>query len=226
MKKSEILNSIKKQYNFKTDAEFARFLEIKPQTLATWHSRDTFDIELIYSKCEQIDANWLLSGEGKMLKTYKAHELVNTLQQSDVQETNNKNFLPLVTIDDFRKSRISNDHPKSTGKISIPNLNDCDGALHIQGDEMHPLLVSGDLVLFKKISNLENGILWGEAYLLTISSGDDRYTLIRTLVKSKLGTKYILAKAYNSKYESKDILLKDIVSAMLIKASVHVYNMY
>lgn len=32
-------------------------------------ARNTFDIELIYAKCENLDANWLLSGEGSMYRT-------------------------------------------------------------------------------------------------------------------------------------------------------------
>lgn len=67
--KSLILNEIKFHLGFNKDSDFARFLGIKPQTLSTWHSRNTFDIELVYAKCEQIDANWLLGGGGPMLKS-------------------------------------------------------------------------------------------------------------------------------------------------------------
>ena len=66
--KSLILNKIKLHYQFKNDAEFARFLGIKPQTLASWHTRNTFDIDLLYAKCELIDGNWLLSGKGEILR--------------------------------------------------------------------------------------------------------------------------------------------------------------
>ena len=66
--KSLIINTIKEEYSFKKDAEFARFLDIKPQTLASWHSRNTFDIELLYAKCELIDGNFLLSGKGNVLR--------------------------------------------------------------------------------------------------------------------------------------------------------------
>jgi hypothetical protein len=49
-------------------ARFASMLGIKPQTINTWLARNTFDPELIYSKCEGISGDWLLSGEGEMLK--------------------------------------------------------------------------------------------------------------------------------------------------------------
>jgi hypothetical protein len=66
--KGLILNEIKSHYKFKSDADFARFLGIKPQTLSSWHTRNTFDYELIYAKCVGIDANWLLTGSGSMLR--------------------------------------------------------------------------------------------------------------------------------------------------------------
>lgn len=72
MNKSLILNEIKSYLNIKSDTEFANFLGIKPQVLSNWKSRNTFDIELIYTKCEKIDANWLLTGEGEMLKNPEA----------------------------------------------------------------------------------------------------------------------------------------------------------
>lgn len=63
-----ILNKIKEYYNFKTNTEFANFLGIPPTTLSSWYSRNTMDYHLIYAKCKDIDANWLLTGEGEMLR--------------------------------------------------------------------------------------------------------------------------------------------------------------
>lgn len=69
MNKELILNKIKTHYNFKDDSEFARFLGIKPQTLYNWKKRDSFDIPLVYTKCVNISAEWLITGEGEMLKS-------------------------------------------------------------------------------------------------------------------------------------------------------------
>lgn len=66
--KTLILNELKKFYNFKKEFEFAEFLGIKPQTLSSWYKRNTFDIELIYSKCVEINPDWLMTGKGEMLR--------------------------------------------------------------------------------------------------------------------------------------------------------------
>jgi len=66
--KSLILNDIKLYYNFSSDTDFANFLGVKPQTLSSWRVRNTFDIELMYAKCVNIDANFLLTGKGNMIR--------------------------------------------------------------------------------------------------------------------------------------------------------------
>ena len=74
MNKTLILNKIKTYLKIEKNTDFAEFLEIKPTTLAMWYKRNTFDIELLFKKCEFIDANWLLTGQGEMLKNAPTSE--------------------------------------------------------------------------------------------------------------------------------------------------------
>lgn len=67
--KSLILNKIKSSYGLKSDAEFARFLGIAPTTLSSWYKRNTMDYDLVYSKCEGLIGDFLLSGKGEIRKT-------------------------------------------------------------------------------------------------------------------------------------------------------------
>lgn len=69
MNKSLILNEIKNQLKLKTKQDFASFLGIKQTTLSMWYKRNTFDIELLYKKCNFLNPNWLLTGEGEMLQS-------------------------------------------------------------------------------------------------------------------------------------------------------------
>ena len=69
MDKSLILKELIEHYSEGKNGDFAQKLGVKPQTISSWMARNTFDIELIYAKCENLDANWLLSGEGSMYRT-------------------------------------------------------------------------------------------------------------------------------------------------------------
>ena len=68
MDKSVMLETMVNYFTNGNKAKFASSLGISPQTLSKWISRSTFDAELIYSVYPEISPNWLLSGEGEMLK--------------------------------------------------------------------------------------------------------------------------------------------------------------
>ncbi|MGV4333345.1 helix-turn-helix domain-containing protein [Ornithobacterium rhinotracheale] len=89
MDKSLILNNIKEYKNFSSDAEFARFLGIPAQNLSKWKARNTYDIELLYTKCTELNPEWLLTGKGEMLKT-PAKQEEPTQQVVEPQEAYNK----------------------------------------------------------------------------------------------------------------------------------------
>ncbi|PHS03488.1 MAG: hypothetical protein COA88_15760 [Kordia sp.] len=87
--KSLILNNIKGCYNIKRDTDFAEFLGIKKQTLSAWHSRNTFDIYILYSKCKKITPHYLFTGTGEMLLNEdrnEATENINSLKDYSPSE--------------------------------------------------------------------------------------------------------------------------------------------
>ena len=69
MSKKDMILALIEHYSNGNKAQFASLLGISPQGLSTWIKRESFDIELIFSKCEDLSAQWLLTGEGPMLKT-------------------------------------------------------------------------------------------------------------------------------------------------------------
>lgn len=63
-----MLERLIEHYEEGNKTRFAKRLGISPQGLSTWLSRGTIDYELVYIKCENINADWLLSGKGSMLR--------------------------------------------------------------------------------------------------------------------------------------------------------------
>ena len=59
----------------------------KPQSINNWIARNTFDADLIFSKCDGISAEWLLTGKGDMLinKTETQRE-DSVTERSHIQE--------------------------------------------------------------------------------------------------------------------------------------------
>jgi len=63
--KNVILGKIKQFYGFKTNKELASFLGVANNTITNWVRRNTIDYDLIFSKCKDIDINWLLSNDNQ-----------------------------------------------------------------------------------------------------------------------------------------------------------------
>lgn len=49
-------------------AEFARMLGITKQSLNTWYNHQYLDIKKVFYACPGVSAEWLITGEGKMLE--------------------------------------------------------------------------------------------------------------------------------------------------------------
>jgi phage repressor protein C with HTH and peptisase S24 domain len=69
--KTLILKGIKDYYNFKSDTEFSDFLGIKPTTLSSWYRRNTFDYDLLYSKCVEINPEFFFNKNSPISKHIK-----------------------------------------------------------------------------------------------------------------------------------------------------------
>lgn len=68
MDKSLIIKEIMKIYNFRKYGDFADFLGVNQQVLSNWVKRNTFDLELIYTKCDKISPDYLITGTGEILR--------------------------------------------------------------------------------------------------------------------------------------------------------------
>ena len=162
MDKSLILNKIKSYLNLKSDTELANFLGIKPQVLSNWRARNTFDTELIYTKCVDIDANWLLTGEGEMLKRE------NTSTETSKEES--VKGIPLVNataIGGYGNNVFSFEERDVKDYYVIPKFKhkQVDFMIEVEGSSMYPKYNSGDVVACRIIKE-RNFIQWNKTHVI------------------------------------------------------------
>ncbi len=67
MTKKERLEALIAHYSDGKPTKFAKLIGVAPSTISSWLKRDTYDHELLFAKCESISAEWLITGEGKMI---------------------------------------------------------------------------------------------------------------------------------------------------------------
>ena len=208
-------------------SEFARMIGVSPQAINTWISRDTFDIETIYSKCVNISPEWLLTGKGPMLKSAREEPQVEVKPIHQPRSTEKKEETQVVYLYDFEASAglrtlFDNNRQNIIDTIKIPNLPKCDGAIHIVGDSMYPLLKSGDIILYKQMPLDINNLLYGEMYLLSYDIDGDDYIVVKYIRKSDKGEPFITLGSENPEHALRDIDFRRVTALALVKASVRI----
>lgn len=70
--KNVIIQRLKQHYGLSTNTELANKLGVAQNTISGWIKRNSIDYDLIISKCEDVDFNWLLSGVTTTHKQYRS----------------------------------------------------------------------------------------------------------------------------------------------------------
>ncbi len=169
-----------------------------------------------------VNPDWIEGGIGEMLNapkdvvTFKRGR-ENTLPLQSVPLYNIEGTAGLIPL--FMDS--SNAEP--IDYIHIPNLPKCDGAIYIVGDSMYPLLKSGDIILYKKINNIDD-IFWGDMYLLSVDIDGEEYVTVKYIQKSdKEG--FVKLVSQNQYHGDKDVEISRIRALAFIKASIRMNSM-
>ena len=89
---------------------------------------------------------------------------------------------------------------------------------------MYPLLKSGDIVMYKEINDIANGIFWGEMYLLSIDMGGEEYITVKYIQKAS-DSQYIRLVSENKHHQDKEVSLAQVKALALVKASIRINAM-
>jgi phage repressor protein C with HTH and peptisase S24 domain len=187
----------------------------------------SFDVlQKIISANANINSEWLLSDRGEMLKSNESSNVVIREFKHKTDDMRKSDRVPLYNIDavagivaifdDLHKQ-------KPTDYLTIPNLPKCDGAVHVTGDSMYPLLKSGDIIAYKVLNNKEN-IFWGEMYLLSIDFDGDTYITVKYVQKSDREG-YVKLVSQNQYHQDKEVPFDSVKFAALVKASIRINSM-
>lgn len=189
------------------------------------------NISKILYTYSDLDANWLFTGTGNMLKRQlniiteaiesnrKTKDPVYELQK--VPLFNLEATMGLVPLVDGNGI----DEEKVIDYISIPSMPSCDGAIYASGDSMYPLLKSGDMIAYKRIAVERASIFFGEMYIVAVKL--DEYSTMKTIKfvhQSELGDDYVRLVSHNQHHTPKDIKLSQIAAIGLVRASIRLHN--
>jgi len=201
MEKKEILQQLINYYTDGNKSRFAEMLEVTPQAVSSWMSRNTFDLDRVYSKCEGVSAHWLLTGEGEMMSRDKGIARTAT----DVHTDSNVINIPVLNLDS-RGGFLSNDVIEPEYVINyIPfsrsTAQQGDVVINVFGDSMSPKFPNGSLILIRKVELWREFLELNNPYVIDIKDGR---RLLKVVQKADDATQYMLC-SYNPAYEPQPI---------------------
>ena len=167
MNKKDMILALIEHYSDGNKAQFANLLGITPQGLSTWIKRETFDIELIFSKCEGLSANWLLTGKGSMIKGNDA------ILPKAIHTTNSTDGIPLIPFSAMAGA-LSDERTAleyECERYVVPAFKGADFLMPIKGTSMQPTYNSGDIVACQRVPMNSIFFQWNKPYVLDTTQG-------------------------------------------------------
>lgn len=184
----------------------------------------------IYQAYPEISLDWLIAGEGDMLKSkFSLHHSLSdikaqyaTIANVDPASISEEDIVNIETPSELIPIFAHKQANQFEGYISLPNLSTCDGAGYVKSDSMYPLIKPGDIVCYKTANDTAE-IHWNEIYVVFLVIDGETYLTTKYLQRSELGEDYVSLVSHNNKYSNKDIPIKNIYWKAIVKAFVN-YN--
>ena len=206
MTKKERLEAIIAHYGDGKPSQFAKSIGVAPSTISSWLARDTFDYELLFAKCENISPEWLLTGEGEMLRPEQSTHTAVPATQPGIG-------IPLIPIEAMAGF--------GTGEVQVleyecdryvvPAFKDAEFLIQVKGSSMLPKYNSGDIVACKKLPMDQLFFQWNKVYVLDTNQG----ALIKR-VKAGSDNEHLLIVSDNERYEPFELHKKFIHSVAIV----------
>lgn len=227
-----MLEAILGYYTNGNKAKFASILGVSPQTISAWVARNTFDSELIYTKCSDISADWLLTGKGEMLKNSDNNSLssptpskidsINDHEAIPFAEAarNGLSPIPLVTqtaAAGFGNANFSIEERDVKEYYVIPKFKYCkvDFMIEVSGLSMYPHFNSGDVIACSILRNTQF-IQWNKCHVIATR---EQGILVKRLMPGD-DMQHLRAISDNKEYPPFDIPVDEITGIALVVGSV------
>ena len=225
----DIIQRLVSNKTVQSKTEIAEKLKIGKSKLSEiTNERMNVSAELISELCEMyeyINPLWVLTGKGDMF----FQPTSNTFEdgENDYGKKNKsgetKQFIPVYNLKSAGSLASLLTYPESyipVDFIRLPITGKCDGAVLISEGGMYPLIKSGDIVVFRKINDIERNIFWGEMYLLSYDWEGEEYVVIKYIQKSDIDDKHVRLVSLNVQDSAKDIPFSGIKVLAQVKACI------
>lgn len=198
-------------------------------------SLSTDKVATIIATYPDLSLEWLITGEGSMLRSEDGIRFEETIQRAPVQlhrisgksrdSVVSEQSVPLYGVEATAGIMAQGDMSDYIiDHISIPHMPKVDGALVVTGDSMYPIIKSGDIVLYKVFQDFRH-IIYGQMYLVSVIMEGDTLVLVKYVYKVEGADDFILLVSENKHHEPFKVPLSSVRSLALIKGSIRYHVM-
>lgn len=206
--------------------EFERAIGVSNGTIS--HVKDNLSANLkdkISANFQQLNMNWLLTGEGEMLHSSDADpSQPNTSEPTPsgmpVLKEVKKGGLPLIPIDavaGFNGWDESGVSELDCARYDVPDFAavHADFLIRVSGSSMYPKYSSGDILACRKIVEV-TFIQWGKIYVIDSQQG----AMVKRLFEIDGDEDHILCKSDNEKYPPFKLPKDEIRSLSIVVGAI------
>lgn len=149
-----------------------------------------------------LNRDWLLYGEGEMLKPTEKEPEIDEPQYT-ISQDNKNNGVPYYDVDFIGGfDLVENDQTLlPTYRINFVQYNNADSWVNISGHSMEPQIGHGDIIALKELYDWEDYVLYGEVYAIVT----DQYRTVKRINKSAEGKEYLKLVPVNKDFDEQDI---------------------
>ena len=176
----------------------------------------------IHTKYPELNIEWLVTGNGEMIKNAEREQKTIEISESAISETKRKGAL-IYDIDatcGLSGRDIEFTDEKVIGSIDAPEINPDSEIIFATGDSMLPLIASGDRVVIRKIESWDY-FNYGQVYLIITNE----YRLIQRVRRHpKDADNLILLRSENPNYDDIDLPKREIIHLFIVENILSIKN--
>ena len=176
---TDILDRLKTALSMSSDKDLGEALGVSKAAISNWRKRNSIDFERVFSICEHINIDWLMTGEGNMLRSDSSEAPVDLSSSLPISSKSHnatrkseapKGAIPLVSekaVGGFYNSDFNISEYDIKGYYVIPKFRHLgiNFMIEVSGDSMIPRFYPGDIIACSIISN-PNFIQWNKCHLI------------------------------------------------------------
>ena len=207
----EIIERLKIGLELSSDNALADTLGVSKTTLSNWKSRNSLDFPLVFSLCEHISLDWLLTGKGKMLKSNAQEDEEAAPKISHNPQVGQPYYDVdfLAGFDEVFNSQVS----IPACNVVVPGFTRVSLWCNVTGHSMEPQINHGDMIALRECTVRD--IQYGEVYAVVLDT-------IRTIKIIRKGSspKVLRYIPVNEKYDEQEFEIERIIKVYEVVGNI------